>query len=267
MMRGMIWTIHLTGLYSILQFRDAVTNPTALTSDIVGTIGFLDLPTHIVGRQTKPLNIWRDYCRGKEGLESVSGLPHGLLDLLSNVFHPDIEMQFWTWTGAGLVAKPIQRRAWDAIRVAGIISAREYQHQQQQQQPFTSNHVQNPHHRRPSSGNSCPPTDTLVQAIIDCLRDFLRTPRDEAIPVLNLFLYPTFMAGTQGDLLSPPHKAVIEDFFKGSMLEEEAGDTGGGPGAPHLEVPLDILREMWTNRKGRTADMIAKEWKIEIGLF
>ena len=272
----MTWTIHLNGMYSILQYRGAITNPTALTTDIVDTIGFLDLPTHILGRQSKTLNIWHDFCRGKDGVEPVSGLPFGVLDLFSMIAQPDIELQFWTWTGAGIEAKPVQRRAWDAIRFAGIISAREQHRDQMPIQPS------------PSSPG-CPPTVTLVQAIVDCLNDFLATPREEACSVLNLYLYPVFIAGTQYNILSSAQKACIERFWKEFLLDPEgegavnrSGEAGGrtvsdgqaggdagpeGVGSPYVEAPLDILHELWTNSNRRTSDQIAREWGLEVGLF
>ncbi|KAL1952477.1 hypothetical protein VTO42DRAFT_5281 [Malbranchea cinnamomea] len=247
MTRCMTWTIHLNGMHSILQYRHTMSNPTAVTSDIVYTIGFLDLPTHILGRQTPTLNIWRDYCRGKSGIESVSGLPYNLIDLFSTIGAPDVEMQFWTWTGAGIQAKPVQRRAWDATRFAGIICAR--------QQQLASSQL-------PSIGLSGPPTEVLVQAIVDCLQDLLNTPREETSSVINLLLFPAFIAGTQCNVLSAAQKC-IEKFWNDFFL----GDEGGKGGSPMLEAPLNILHEMWTNDRGRTADQIAREWGLEIGLF
>lgn len=249
MTRCLTWTVHLNGMYSILQYRHTVSDPTALTSDIVDTIGFLDLPTHILGRQSKTLNIWHDYCRGKSGIESVSGLPYSLVDLFSTITAPDIEMQFLTWTGAGIQAKPVQRRAWDAIRFAGILCAR--QHRQVAALPYQ--HAVGP------------PTETLVQAIVDCLRDLLQTSRDEACSFLNLLLFPAFIAGTQCHVLSVPQRTCIDAFWGTFFLGDE--EDGGGGGTPMLEAPLDLLHEMWTNGQGRTADQIAREWELEIGLF
>lgn len=252
MTRCMAWTVHLNGMYSIIQYRHTMSTPTAVTSDIVDTIGFLDLSTHIIGRRSKALNIWRDYCRGKSGIEAVSGLPYSLVDLFSMIFAPDIELQFWTWTGAGIQANPVQRRAWDATRFAGIICARQHQQQYQHQ----------PTHPNPFQHTAGPPTETLVQAIVDCLQDLLQTqaPQDSPCPFLNLLLFPAFIAGTQTHVLSAPQRTCIDMFWNDFFL----GDEGG---SPMLEAPLDLLHEMWTNGLGRTADQIAREWELEIGLF
>lgn len=251
MTRCMMWSVHLNGMYSILQYRHTMSTPTAVTSDIVDTIGFLDLPTHIVGRRSKTLNIWHDYCRGKSGIEPVSGLPYSLVDLFSMISAPDIELQFWTWTGAGIQAKPVQRRAWDAIRFAGIICARQHH--------STANMNPSPH-----SAATGAPTETLVQAIVDCLQDLLQmqNPQDSPCPFLNLLLFPAFIAGTQTHVLSVPQRTCIDTFWNDFFLGEDEG-----AGSPMLEAPLDLLHEMWTNRIGRTADQIAREWELEIGLF
>ncbi|KAM5468901.1 hypothetical protein MauCBS54593_004897 [Microsporum audouinii] len=289
MNRCMKWTIHLNGLYSIIRYRNTLSAPSHISSEILDSIGFFDLPTHVLGRATKPLNIWRDYCRGKNGIEPNSNIPFSLIDLLSLVGQPGVEMQLWTWQwndggneSSGRNAHPpslLTRLAWDATRLAGIISSREYK---------LLNHVEitdlsasDPYKSPQSENDGCPPTPFLVEAILSNLTTILTTdssqqpqqpysqdrqhqqPSQEACEVLNLLLYPAFVAGNQPTLLTPQHKQRIEAFWQ-ELFPDMGAD---GPGTPHIQVPLDILRDLWRDARGRTADMIAKERGVEIGLF
>ncbi|EEQ33780.1 conserved hypothetical protein [Microsporum canis CBS 113480] len=289
MNRCMKWTIHLNGLYSIIRYRNTLSAPSHISSEILDSIGFFDLPTHVLGRATKPLNIWRDYCRGKSGIEPNSNIPFSLIDLLSLVGQTGVEMQLWTWQwndggneSSGRNAHPpslLTRLAWDATRLAGIISSREYK---------LLNHVEitdlsasDPYKSPQSENDGCPPTPFLVEAILSNLTTILTTdssqqpqqpysqdrqhqqPSQEACEVLNLLLYPAFVAGNQPTLLTPQHKQRIEVFWQ-ELFPDMGAD---GPGTPHIQVPLDILRDLWRDARGRTADMIAKERGVEIGLF
>ncbi|KAK2865260.1 hypothetical protein FQN49_003753 [Arthroderma sp. PD_2] len=291
MNRCMKWTIHLNGLYSIIKYRNTLTVPSRISSEILDSIGFFDLPTHVLGRATKPLHIWRDYCRGKGGIEPNSNIPFSLIDLFSMIGQPGVELQFWTWQwnesggqdasgeNSGRNAHPpsrLTRLAWDATRLAGIISAREYKLLNYAERTDFS--PTNPYQSPQGENDSCPPTQFLVEAILSNLTTILTTesqqqqqqqqhqhqqPPQEMYEVLNLLLYPAFVAGTQHTLLTPQHKQRIELFWQ-ELFPDMGAD---GPGTPHIQVPLDILRELWRGARGRTADMIAKERGVEIGLF
>ncbi|KAF3481174.1 pestheic acid cluster transcriptional regulator [Arthroderma uncinatum] len=304
MNRCMKWTVHLNGLYSIIQYRNTLTVPSRISSEILDSIGFFDLPTHVLGRATKPLHIWRDYCRGKSGIEPNSNIPFSLIDLFSTIGQPGVELQFWTWTwnessgqndsneNSSRNAHPpsaLTRLAWDATRLAGIISAREYKLLNYAERTEFS--PTNPYQPPESENDSCPPTQFLVEAIISNLTTILTTePQQQPLPyqqypeqtdrqqqqqqppqpppqemyeVLNLLLYPAFVAGTQHTLLTTQHKQRIEAFWQ-ELFPDMGAD---GPGTPHIQVPLDILRDLWRDARGRTADMIAKERGVEIGLF
>ncbi|EFE43722.1 C6 finger domain protein, putative [Trichophyton verrucosum HKI 0517] len=285
MNRCMKWTVHLNGLYSIIQCRNAVSAPSPISSEILDSIGFFDLPTHVLGRATKPLHIWRDYCRGKSGIEPNSNIPFSLIDLLSMVGQPGVEMQLWTWqwdnnnssssssSSPGRNAHPpslLTRLAWDATRLAGIISSREYKLLNYAQTTDLS--PSNPY-QPTQSDDGCPATPFLVEGILSNLTTILTTesqhqhhqhqPPQEVCEVLNLLLYPAFVAGSQHTLLTPLHKQRIEAFWQ-ELFPDMGAD---GPGMPHLQVPLDILRDLWRDARGRTVDMIAKERGVEIGLF
>ncbi|EFR04092.1 hypothetical protein MGYG_07099 [Nannizzia gypsea CBS 118893] len=290
MNRCMKWTIHLNGLYSMIKCRNALAAPSPISSEILDSIGFFDLPTHVLGRATKPLHIWRDYCRGKSGIEPNSNIPFDLIDLLSMISQPGIEMQLWTWQwtegnngSTGRNAHPpslLTRMAWDATRLAGIISAREYKLVNYDETADLS--PSNPY-QSTQGEDGCPTTPFVVEAILSNITTILTTesqqhhqyqhhqhqpqqpqqPPQEVCEVLNLLLYPAFIAGSQHTCLTPQHKQRIEAFWQ-ELFPDMGAD---GPGMPHLQVPLDILRDLWSDARGRTADMIAKERGVEIGLF
>ncbi|EAS32150.1 uncharacterized protein CIMG_03174 [Coccidioides immitis RS] len=241
------WTMHLNGLYTILQHRKVAQNQTPIASELISTIGFLDLPSHIVGRQTPTLNIWRDYCRGKTGREPSSGIPYSLLDIFSMVSEPNAEWRFWTWIPEGPGRTTFSDMVWEMTRLAGIIRAR-------------GDHRRGgiPIGQRVSANNevSLPPTDALVERILGQLESLYDHPADVTPAMLNLLLFPAFTVGTQYNLLTPKQKIFLEDFWGEFFLDD---------GSPHLQLPLKVLREVWAT--GKTADQIARDWDAEVGLF
>ncbi|KAI1976517.1 hypothetical protein LOZ53_001755 [Ophidiomyces ophidiicola] len=243
------WTMHLGGLHSILAHRHAIQNQTPIASELVCTIGFLDLPSHIVGRQTAPLNIWRDYCRGKTGIEPTSGMPYSLLDIFAVVGEPDAEWRFWSWNPIGLTATSARSMLWTITQLAGVILARE----------------KHPWSRRTtnSSGEfSSPSTETLVDRVLAQLGSMSRGGGDDGLSpsTINLLLFPAFVAGSQHAVVSASQRAFLEAFWADFFSED-------GTGSPHLALPLRILRELWTNANGRSADQVARGWDVEVGLF
>lgn len=296
------WTIHLNGLCSILQHRNTTNSPSHnhISAEVVDTIGFFDLPTHTLGRQTKPLHIWRDYCRGKSGIESNSNIPYSLIDLLSAITEPGVELQCWNWTWDGRVddngnprqqqhpnrpmpaqntpvnnqafgsATPLQRLAWDATRLAGIISAREYKQQQLIHSYHNNNSTTSLLLPPDLPPDNCPPTPLLLETILTTLKTILHYPEAEkgqALEIINILLYPAFMAGTQHVFLSPHQKGVIETFWREFFLQDDSGSGDGGDGQAATSVALEILKDLWRDGRGRSADQVAKDKGVEVGLF
>ncbi|EEP82171.1 predicted protein [Uncinocarpus reesii 1704] len=243
------WTIHLNGLYTILQQRTAVQNRTPVAGELVASVGFLDIPSHIVGRQTPTLNIWRDYCRGKRGTEPASGMPYSLLDIFSLIAEPNVEWAFWSWTAGGLPTSRFSDALWEMNRLAGIIHARE---RRPRSRPGTLGaRTQIP---RPFSS---PPTETLVGRILEQLEHVYDSP--EATPSMtNLLLFPAFTVGTQHRFLTAQQRSFLEGFWAEYFADD---------GSAHLQLPLKILRALWAAKEETSAEEIAREWKVEVGLF
>lgn len=251
------WTMHLSGLYTMLQHRRTTLNRTPIASDLVATIGFLDLPSHIVGRKTPVLNIWRDYCRGKTGVEPASSMPYSLLDLFSLIAEPDAEWLFWSWSSDGLDSRNslatlnVTHMLWDAIRSAGIIHTRtKYQHSRTQNVLYGNVH----------DGASAPPTKVLLERIMAQLAVLYQNAEDVPRTMVNLLLFPTFTVGTQSPMLSSAHKDFLENFWAEFFGENDSEN-------PHLRLPLRIMRETWKSSGVKTPDQLAQELNVEIGLF
>ncbi|WEW54743.1 hypothetical protein PRK78_000168 [Emydomyces testavorans] len=244
--------MHLNGLYSILRHRKTIQNQTPVASELIATIGFLDLPSHIVGRQTPTLNIWRDYCRGRSGTEPASGMPYNLLDIFSLIAEPDAEWHFWSWNTKDLDTTSVNYMLWDVTRLAGIIVAREYRR-------CSSGHIGPCDH---ASGGmfSSPSTEELVERIFSQLERLYQLSADVVRSTVNLLLFPAFTVGAQHSILSLKQKAFLEDFWTVFFFEDDTG-------SPHLQMPLKILRELWVNPCRRSADQIAQDWEVEVGLF
>ncbi|KAK1147553.1 hypothetical protein N8T08_000895 [Aspergillus melleus] len=109
LMHGLPWTMHLRGMYSILQSQGLDTDyrqQTIFRSHLLEVMGVMDLPSFAIGRQNPSLGFWRQYCRDRgehasNEVEVVSGLPRSLLDIFSCIGEGGAtEEDFWDWPGA-----------------------------------------------------------------------------------------------------------------------------------------------------------------------
>lgn len=75
----------------------------------VQTLGIMDLPTFVIGRQPLSPGIWQRYRQLQlvsqqgwtGGIEPVSGVPRSLLDLFSRIEieEPNLDIDFQLWPG------------------------------------------------------------------------------------------------------------------------------------------------------------------------
>ncbi|KAH7139059.1 hypothetical protein B0J11DRAFT_34192 [Dendryphion nanum] len=115
------WSIHVNALISLIG---PPSDPTKLKGQLlvfVSLLGFLDLPSHCLNRQTASRQLWKTHCLGQDGVHIISGLPFSLLDLISRVDVSDVELLFMEWIVPD--GEPAQQSLWEATRYAGILSA------------------------------------------------------------------------------------------------------------------------------------------------
>ncbi|EXJ68698.1 uncharacterized protein A1O5_08492 [Cladophialophora psammophila CBS 110553] len=245
------WTVHLNGAFSLLRSGGWLINPSGFASEVLTVLGIFDLPTHTIGRRTPSPCIWYNFCRFKRGIESISGIPYTLLDLLSTIEDPDIEDQLWAWTYVE-VSTLAQQRMWNATRLAGIISAREYQ----AQRGSNTAKLMHPHHT--TKGDIS--TGVLIQDILGTFEVIGNEASHESYDyVWNTLLFPLFIAASQARWLSEVQKTLIDKIWTKCF-------TYDGVMIKYYRAPLDLIHELWGG-PARTAKQLAQARNVEISLF
>lgn len=256
MNRAMPWTFHLNGITSILIEKGAFQSPSGGMEDTIFLIGILDLPAYILGRQTDNLHIWYNHCRFQSGIEEVTGVPYSLVDLLSSVMEPDIEDRLLQWPGEP--GEPTQCKTWNAIRYAGIITAKDYQAdraliQEQNSDPLLENQS------LPLLGRDASLV-SAVRNIILILHELKVELGDECSSLWYSLLYPLVAAGSQPWALSASDK----DFISECLSEMACGSLDS---EPYYKGVATVLHELWVNGNSRSIQRVTKDLDLELGLF
>lgn len=174
----------------------------------VETLGVMDLPTFVVGRQPLSRGIWRRYrqcqamCEQERsgGIEPVSGLPRSLIDLFSRIEEPNIEIDFQLWPGEA--GEYMQCQMWEAYRLAGVLMAKRLRLSKADPNTAVS----------PSeSNNAAPNTHAYVHRLFSALEAvWLGSAQAQTggSLIMNAIFYPTFVSGLEVDFLAVnPHWA------------------------------------------------------------
>ncbi|EEA23640.1 C6 finger domain protein, putative [Talaromyces marneffei ATCC 18224] len=250
-LHGLPWTMHLQGMYNILQTHELqghVEHRTPFRSHLLEVMGVMDLPTFSVGRQNPCLGLWRRYCREtkhmtRNDVELVSGLPRSLIDLFSCIGHGATEEDFWDWPGAP--GALLQCHLWEAYRLAGILTVRHRNlpptlvcHTPCSQPPITSGCMASQTLR----ARCLPSTEVLVSRILSCVDAIRRAssdPEESSYLVMNSIIHPTFVAGLQIAIINarPDFKELISQCI--------LSDVPGLINTTQGELVLDFLRGMW----------------------
>ncbi|KAL0933307.1 uncharacterized protein CTRU02_212270 [Colletotrichum truncatum] len=101
-------------------------------------LGGIEMDAWIVGRQSKPMHIWATYCRGRQGIEPVTGLPRPLIDLISQVGrHEDVKEELGLFIAALPNIRSPAVKHWHCFAVASLLTL-----QQSRKKSLTSHDVQ-----------------------------------------------------------------------------------------------------------------------------
>ncbi|KAF5008797.1 hypothetical protein FDECE_4952 [Fusarium decemcellulare] len=154
----------------------------------IETMGVMDLPTFVRGRQTVTLGLWSRYRASQDaspggrstGIEVVSGLPRSLLDIFAGIQTAEADALFLTWPGD--VGDVPHCHLWEAYRVAGILMGRRLR----QCLAGGDYMVASP---RPDSP-STEPLMARLMAALDALCETRLRPRFSHILATNSILYP-----------------------------------------------------------------------------
>ena len=279
-MHGLPWTMHLQGMYNILQSHGVENFPahqdTPFRMHLFEVMGVMDMPTFTIGRQTPSIGVWRKYCRNAGGrgedVEQVSGLPRSLLDIFSCIDAGTTEETFLDWPGEP--GTFLQCHLWEAFRLAGLLACRQRSRfttieGQESRSPISSSSLETP-----SSAISIPSqrlpqrlprTEVLVSRILaslDALRRECAEPReqDRGTLILNAIEYPVFVVGLEVDLINrdPDMKKTIreslDDLYRGETEDQN-------------RMVKELLEDLWKNGSGVDVNQLVQRKGLELGLF
>ncbi|OJJ06541.1 hypothetical protein ASPVEDRAFT_75638 [Aspergillus versicolor CBS 583.65] len=89
MRAGYTWTHHIEKILPLAvrmsQDSNHYTAADSHSHSLLEVLGGLDMDAWIVGRRSEPLHVWKTWCMGRQGIESITGLPRPLLDLIARV--------------------------------------------------------------------------------------------------------------------------------------------------------------------------------------
>lgn len=243
MTRGLPWTFHIHGIYSLLDNAQAITKLEGRARDQVFLIAITEIPTHVLGRKTSHLNIWHRNCRFHTGVEDSLGLPCSLVDLLCDITEPDIEARLASWPGEQ--GTEDQRLLWDLTRHAGIIAARNHRAEHE------------------CTAQECISAEAVAFAVRYILTSTTHIKsRDKFIAhdKWQPLLFPLVMAASQSSRLLASDKDLILGCI--SNLASDALEM-----FPYYGNIARALHEFWDNGAGRSLERVVVDLDMELGLF
>ncbi|WZH40605.1 Zn_clus Fungal Zn 2-Cys 6 binuclear cluster domain containing protein [Fusarium acuminatum] len=248
MIQGLPWTNQLhcmTDLYSLNASRCSVDLvPDAFTTHGLRVIGVMDLPGLVFGRRTPIIGLWRRLREAElaspngltGGVDTLTGMPRSLLDILAYTDHRAAQFALWNWHGE--MGDSLQAQLWDAWRYAGII----YRNRMIYKEQALGGNIPK---QTPAEG--LPSTKYLVWRLIaslDILRLALDHPTSKGVLYGNSGFWPYIIARCEFELLreSPDLKTKLDGLYDTliSVYKQKQG-----------EFAQAIIQEAWD--RGDTA--------------
>ncbi|KAJ4256865.1 hypothetical protein NW762_008961 [Fusarium torreyae] len=202
----------------------------------------MDLPALVFGRTTPYLNFWNCLRRAQRrrntdvvlGVETMSGLPRSLLDILASTDDDKVQLDLWNWHGE--IGEYLQAQLWDTWRRRKLKSP--------------------PKGQEKTSGGEypevVPSTEYLLWRLIaglDMLRMGLLQPESRHLLIGNAAFWPYLIARCEFSLLrkNPDWKTTLDRLFE-MMLKSSKPH--------HIHVAQDMIQEAW-ERGANTFDLHA----------
>ncbi|RAK77916.1 Zn(II)2Cys6 transcription factor [Aspergillus fijiensis CBS 313.89] len=274
-LRGTPWTMHLRGMYSIIQlqgFRNLLSETSTFRTHLFEVMGVMDLPTFTIGRRNSCLGFWRNHCRERKDptainseighdVEVVSGLPRSLLDIFSCIGTREAnEEEFWNWPGAQ--GTLLQCQLWEAYRSAGILALRH-----RRLHRFDDMIVSQPENPQETAlrKRALPTTEVLVLRIfsnLDAIFRATKEPEGAGTLLLNAVFYPLTVASLESHIMNerPFLKALIKGW--GDNLHDPPGNER------LLQILSEIIEEWWISSPEQTSiHELAYVRGLEIALY
>ncbi|KAI6764487.1 hypothetical protein HG530_008276 [Fusarium avenaceum] len=219
MIRGLPWTNQLhcmTDLYSLNASRcsgDVV--PDAFTIHGLRVIGVMDLPGLVFGRRTPIIGLWRRLREAElaspnglaGGVDTLTGMPRSLLDILAYTDHRTAQFTLWNWHGE--TGDSLQAQLWDAWRYAGIL----YRNRMIYKEQSLGGNI-----HKQVTAEGLPSTKYLIWRLIaslDVLRLALDHPTSKGVLYGNSSFWPYTTARCEFGLLreNPELKVKLDELY------------------------------------------------------
>ncbi|KAH8698739.1 C6 finger domain protein [Talaromyces proteolyticus] len=260
LMRGTPWTVHLEGMYHILQYQDFQLTESCnikLRMHLIEVMGVMDLRILVVGRQTPCFGVWRRHRQslvshdsgGGNEVEPVSGLPRSLLDLYAGIGEDTTEIDLWNWPGEkGSLS---QCHLWEAHRLAGMLNVRRFGRRSEIPIKFPP-------------GYQPPDNEILVRRILSCIEAITKTyaaPDRNGSLVVNALTYPIFTAALELEVLR--NNSELKNLIRHFLRIQKKYDVG-----VVTTVLQGLLEDLWNiDEVDIDVDDLARSRGIETGLF
>jgi hypothetical protein len=249
----------MTDLYSLNASRCSVDLvPDAFTTHGLRVIGVMDLPGLVFGRRTPIIGLWRRLREAElaspngltGGVDTLTGMPRSLLDILAYTDHRAAQFALWNWHGE--MGDSLQAQLWDAWRYAGII----YRNRMIYKEQALGGNIPK---QTPAEG--LPSTKYLVWRLIaslDILRLALDHPTSKGVLYGNSGFWPYIIARCEFELLreSPDLKTKLDGLYDTliSVYKQKQG-----------EFAQAIIQEAW-DRGDTTFDLDGVMFAMNIEL-
>lgn len=228
------------------------------TCHVLEMIAVMDIPNLVFGRQTPCVKMWErlrklqalKHGKAPSGIESMTGLPRSLLDLLACQDDPGAEYRLWLWEGEDGNLQLVH--FWEAWRCSAIIYARRNRERRGEQ---ISGAGQSPH---------VPSTKRLTQYLVsalDALRLGLESPENSHMLMANGMFYPYVIASAEIGLLreQPEWVAALKKVHD-MCLKSDTSDN--------IRITQSLLEAGWK----RDIDVLdiheaARQRGVELAVF
>ncbi|KAK1622340.1 hypothetical protein BDP81DRAFT_485527 [Colletotrichum phormii] len=192
----------------------------------------MDMDIMVIGRITPSMNIWRNLRKVQDsweggrlgGVETVSGLPRSLLDILADMrenSERDIEYQLWSWPGE--IGEHAQCMLWDCWRYTAVLHARRLNRCRKNKAPSDSEGGLGPKSDDLSPFPSREVIMCRLTASVYALYRAVQMPANHHLLVHNGLMYPLVIGSLEVPILNthPEWKQVFNDV-RSSFLRKDS---------------------------------------------
>ncbi|RSL90676.1 hypothetical protein CEP52_014508 [Fusarium oligoseptatum] len=231
----------------------------------VESLGVMDLPSFVLGRNTPTIGIWKSFRNAQDsweqgrldGVEPVTGVPRSLLDVFGAVADEpgnDVALRFWSWQDGG--GDHAQRQLWDCWRLSGILDVRRRRRY--------SNIDFTPTAQDDEPRDLAPDTDTILCQLmesIEAVHQAFGTPCPENLPFYNGLVYPLMSISLEVSHLKkrPDWKQTLDEVR--CRIEENSPFRLAG-------IAFKLLDDAWLEESSDfDVGDAAREMGVEIALL